>query len=224
MKIRIIYAFCVLVLAQTSVAAQSRISVGITAAPVVNYSNIRQHILLPDYTNPGGQPIDNVLGSRSTTGGYVVGTSIQYNFTPAWSIASGFWLYQTRRTGTFPFTPGNLPSRIISNTFQVPLLLNYRSGTRRLSPYFSVGVVGSSNRSTLFKPVEGTAFSKTRVVFNRKAVTIQALVGAGVAYRITPHVSVTVQPLLIWHFRPSGNYDHYTAYQVNGQTQLLYTF
>ncbi|MDB5240505.1 MAG: hypothetical protein JWP57_1130 [Spirosoma sp.] len=224
MKMHIFLIVSVLLVNAIPTLAQSRFSVGITAAPVVSYTRTRQHVLLPDYVNPGGPPIDNVFDFRSTIGGYTVGGTVLYDLTPRWSVTSGVWVSQTRTTGTFPFMPGNLPARIVTSALQIPLLVNYRPSTRRLSPYFSVGVVGSSRRPTVYKPVEGAAFSTTKVTFNNGAFSTQALVGAGVSYKITPNVSLTMQPLIVWHFKPSGNFEHYIVYQINGQSQLLYTF
>lgn len=224
MKTHFVWLLILVSLAFTPVLAQRRFSAAITAAPVLSHSHARQTVFLPDPANPGGPPIENTFDVRSTVGGYKAGVSVQYNLTPAWSVATGLWRYQTSTTGLFPFAPGQVSTRIIASAWQVPLVVNYRPTTRRLSPYFSVGVVGTSRRPTVYKPAEGSGFSETRVLFGKKAVSFQALVGAGVAYRLNSHVSLTLQPQLIWQFRPSGNYQQYTSYQINGQTQLVYSF
>ena len=204
----------------TSAVAQSRFSFGVTAAPVLSHSSSRFSVNLPDQN---GQINQQIFDVRGTSGGYNVGVPVQYNLTPQWSISSGVWFSQFRSSGTYPFGNGPIPSRIISSSYKVPLLVNYRLTTRRLSPYFSIGAVGSFRGTTLYKPEAGSGVDAVKLTFGSKAVILQPLIGAGVAYRINPHWSLTAQPLLIWRFKPSSNYERFVAYQVNGQVQLLYS-
>ena len=203
----------------TLVSAQSRFSVGLTAAPVFNHSSFT-------VADPSGQLTG--FDFRSDVGGAMLGLSAQYAFTPQWSLSSGVWFQQLRSTGVFPFATGIVSSRIISSVYQVPLLLNFRPTNRRLSPFFSVGTLGTFGSSTLYKPADGSGLSNSRVRFSQPFKVNVAIVGAGVAYRLTPHWSLTAQPLLIWRFKPqSGNFIHYerfVSYQINGQAQLLYSF
>ena len=61
------------------------------------------------------------------------------------------------------------------------------------------------------------------MVFSRSD-DYRPVVGAGIAYRVNTHVSLLVQPMLIWQFRPANDYDHFVAYQLNALTQLVYSF
>ena len=204
--------------------AQKRFSFGITAAPVLSHTNARYTLFLPD---GNGQLYRDTFETRSTIGGYTVGIPIQYNITPNWSVTSGLWHTQLRSMGPFPlFQQGTTPvsARIISSSYRVPLTVNYRLTTQRLSPFFSLGTVASFRGTTRFKPEEGLGLKGSKLILGSKEVSFQALVGAGVAYQINEHWSLTAQPQLIWYFKPGGNYERYVSYQANGQVQLLYSF
>ena len=202
-------------------AAQSHFSIGLTAAPVLSHVSSRFSVSLPDQN---GQLYQQTLDTKSTIGGYFVGVPVQYNITPKWSISSGLWFTQLRSTGDYLFSASGTSARIISSGYTVPLTVNYRPTTRRLSPYFSVGAVSSFQISTLYKPEAGTGLQDITLKFGKHAITVQALLGAGAAYRISPHWLVTAQPQLIWYFKPSGRFERYVSYRANGQVQVLYSF
>lgn len=224
MKLHFLPVLSLLTASVAPAFAQSRFSVGITAAPVLNHNRTNVTFKVPTGT---GQLMDTTFAYRSSIGGFSVGLSVQYAFTSRWSLSTGVWLTQLRTTQPFPFTSGNVPARLISSSYQIPLLLNYRLANRRLSPYVTVGALGYFGGKTTYKPVEGSGFQKTSVKFGQ-ALNVQAVVGAGVAYQLKPRWSLTVQPLLIWRFPPerkSGTrYNQYVSYQIQGQVQLAYSF
>lgn len=210
-----------LMLSATVGSAQSRFSVSITAAPTYTYFNSHVTLLLPD---GNGQVVPMEFFAKNSSYGYVTGMMAHYQFTPNWSVSTGFWHNRSGANGTFPFTPGNLPARIILSDSSVPLTVNYRPTTRRLSPYFSIGALGSFRGSTLYKPTDAGGFSDTKVTVGHHFLTVKALLGAGVVYKINSHLSLIAQPMLIWNFKPKGDFSHYVSYQINGQTQLVYSF
>ena len=225
MKTNLYYLLGALLLISAATSAQSRFSLSVTGGPVVNHASARYNILLPD-TSPGlgGQTIVTTVDNQSTQGGYSIGLSAIYAFTPHWSISTGFWYNQLSMNGTNPFDGGNTPARIISRNFQVPLLINYRLTSNRLSPYFSLGSLANFRRSTIFRSETSTGPEEGRVLFGKSAADYRAVVGAGVVYQLNKHLSLIAQPLLIWRFKPAGDYERYVAYQVNGQIQLMYSF
>lgn len=102
----------------------------------------------------------------------------------------------------------------------------YQKGAKflRLSPYFSAGALANIRQFTILRPEAGSGLSDVKLLFGKSAVTYKAVLGAGIAYKINTHLSLIAQPLLIWNFKPNGSYEHFVSYQVNGQTQLLYSF
>lgn len=203
--------------------AQSRLSVGLTAAPVLNYGHSNLTVNVP---GGSGQFTPTTFDYRSSVGGFTAGLSVRYALTPSWSLSTALWFTQLRTTQPFPFAPGNVPSRVISSSYQIPLLLNYRLTNRRLAPYFSVGALAALRGATRYKSVDRSGSIDARIKFGGP-VTVQAVVGAGVAYRLTSHWSLTAQPVLIWRFQPKQTdfvrYNQFVYYQLQGQLQLLYS-
>lgn len=146
-----------------------------------------------------------------------------YALTTNWSVSTGFWYNRSSTDGIFPFAPGSIPARYITRILQIPLLLNYRSSQKRLSPYFSAGALASFLQPTIFRPESGSGLDDAKVRFDQ-SVKYRAVLGAGISYQLNPHLSFIAQPLLIWNFKPSSNYTHFVSYQLNGQTQLVYSF
>lgn len=223
MKLRTVYLVSLIAFLSTPTLAQRGFSVGITATPAVSHSSSRITFTLPDQS---GQLVDQTYDLRSTNWGYVAGGVLQYKFTSKWSVAGGFWYNRLSTESTFPFPVNgvSVPARVVSSSYRVPLTLNYRLTTRRLSPYFSAGALASFSRPTLYKPEAGAGLSDVKINFGKHKATVQALVGAGVWYQLNTHLSLIVQPTLIWAFRPNRQYERFVSYQINGQTQLLYSF
>lgn len=220
MKVRYLLLLGLFVSTATPLIAQNRFSVGITAAPVLSHSHSNVRLTVPDQT---GQPATARLDLRSSIGGFTAGVSVQYNFSPRWSLSTGLWFNQLRTTQPSPFTPATR-TRVISSGYQIPLLVNYRLSDRRLSPVVSAGALGYLRNNTRYKPLDGGR--DFRVKFGN-SLNVQAIVGAGASYQLTPRWSLLVQPQLIWQFRPKGDdiigYDRYVSYQLQGQVQLAYT-
>ncbi|GAB4035244.1 outer membrane beta-barrel protein [Spirosoma jeollabukense] len=220
MKTNVYQALILLLITATLASAQSRFALSITGGPVVNHASMMSTVFLPDQN---GQLTSTTIDSRSTTYGHVLGVSAHYSFTPDWSMSTGFWYNRLSMNGTNPFNSTPLPTRIIAQTIQVPLFVNYRPGRKRLSPYFSAGTLANFPQSTIYRDQSNTGQGDLKITFNKKT-TFQAVVGAGVAYTLNTHLSLTAQPMLIWRFKPAGDYERYVAYQVNGQLQLMYSF
>jgi hypothetical protein len=223
MKTNLYYLLGALLLISAATSAQNRFSVSVTGGPVINYASARYNILLPGSSpGQGSQTIITTVDNQSTRGGYSIGLSANYAFTPNWSISTGFWYNRLSMNGTNPFNATPTPTRIIGQDYQVPLLVNYRLGHKRLSPYFSAGALANFPRSTIYRE-EGNSGDSFKLLFST-SMDVRAVVGAGVAYQLNNHLSLIAQPMLIWRFKPAGDYERYVAYQVNGQIQLMYSF
>lgn len=211
-------------LAVTTARSQGRFTVSVSAAPVYNYNHTLAIFSLSD---ANGQQVRSQINYQSSGGGYTVGISARYAFTPNWSVSTGIWRNQLRSTQSFPFAPNDIRARVITSGYQIPLLINYKPGTGRLSPYFSVGALGYLYGKTRYKPADGSGLSDVNVKFSNP-VNVQAVVGIGASYQLTSHWSLTAQPLLIWRFPPKEDsfvtYSTYISYQVQGLIQLGYTF
>jgi hypothetical protein len=228
MKTTIALISGLLLVSATLVSAQHRFGLSITAAPTYAYANSTQTIYLPAVYVPSApagstDPVPVEWSSKNHAWGYVVGGMLHYRFSSNWSASTGLWYSHSRTNGITPLPYTTTPTQTHSYGLQAPLLINYRPGDRRLSPYFSVGGLANFRQRTSAQYDFGSGL--TDVTFRSgKAVTYRPVLGAGIAYRLNPHLSLIAQPLLIWNVKPNGNYTHYTSYQVNGQTQLVYSF
>ena len=228
MKTTVYLTLGLLLLTGSLVSAQSRFGFSITAAPTYAYTNSTQTVYLPAGivpTAPAGslEPVPVVWSAKVTSWGYAMGGMMHYRFSPNWSASTGLWYNQSRTSiiGSFPYAA--TPARTSSHGLQVPLFINFRPGDKRLSPYFSVGGLASFQQYTTSQIDFGSG--PTEVTFRSgKSVAYRAVAGAGVSYRFNPHLSLVAQPLLIWNFKPNGSFSKYTSYQINGQTQLVYSF
>ncbi|WP_420151061.1 outer membrane beta-barrel protein [Spirosoma sp.] len=209
-----------LLLVNAFASAQTRFSVAITASPAYAHFNTSLNLLVPD-GNGQIQPIN--LSNKSSSAGFLTGFMMHYAFTPRWSVSSGLWYNRLGADGINPFVPGNFPARIISQNLQIPLLVNLRLNSRRLSPYFSLGSLANFPQSTLYRSETNAGTDKTSIRFNTPA-DFRAVVGAGVSYQLAQHWSLLFQPQLVWHFQPKGDYERFIAYQLNGHFQLMYSF
>ena len=228
MKTTIITIMSLLFISGSLVSAQSRFGVSFTAAPTYSYANATQTVYLPAIYVPSSpvgsiDPVPVEWSSRSHAWGYVVGGMLHYQLAPNWSASTGLWYNQSYTSGIDPLPYTTTPTQTHSYGFQAPLFVNYRLGDKRLAPYFSVGVLANFRQRTSAQYDFGSGL--TDVTFRSgKAVTCRAVLGAGISYKLNPHLSLIAQPLLIWSFKPNGNYTQYLSYQLNGQTQLVYSF
>lgn len=213
MKIHAFQTVSLLVLATAFASAQERFSVLLTTAPT--YTHSRVSFIIP-YNN--GQLTPETFSINTSALGYKIGAMAQYAFTPTWSVSTGLWYSRMGTNSLFSFSPGDNKTRIIQQDWQVPLLIHYRSNPQRLSPYFSVGALVNFQQVTLFR----TAGDITKVQANQTA-DYRPILGAGIAYKLSHHLSFTAQPLFIWRFKPKGDYEQYVVYQLQAQLQLLYS-
>jgi outer membrane receptor protein involved in Fe transport len=228
MKTPIILTISLFLLSATLVSAQHRFSVGITAAPTYAYSNTTQTIYLPALYVPGTpsgstDPVPFISSGKISSTGYLAGAMLQYQFTPNWSVSTGLWYNYSSTKRIDLIFPGDIPNRITSHSLQIPLLINYRSSQKRLSPYFSVGSLANLSQHTSIQYASSSGVGDINFI-SGKSIAYRAMLGAGIAYRLNQHLSLFAQPMLIWNVKPSGTYSHYVSYQINGQMQLLYSF
>lgn len=214
------YLAGLLILITSLASGQSRFSLSATGAPALSYTNYRGEVLIPSPTT-AGQFVPLTLSSRSTAYGVSAGFMGQYALTPNWSVSTGLWYDQLTQTN-LDFAPTGPNARVVTANLKVPVLLNFKPLASRLSPFVSAGMVLNYTQPTRLINVL-TPGSDVRVQFANSA-TYRAVLAAGVAYRLNRHFSVTFQPTLLWRFRPNSRYDRFVSYQLNGQTQLVYSF
>ncbi|GAB3170058.1 outer membrane beta-barrel protein [Telluribacter humicola] len=145
-----------------SVWAQSKLSIAPTVAPFSSYSDSqKQNYLLFKYGT-----------------GLTIGANINYHFTPVWSLTTGYWYQWGKVKGQYGDFFNFFRSQ--EEYMNIPLLLNMRPSSRKVSPYFSGGVILSKE----------TGLYKSRMA-------AKTMLGAGVSYQLSPRLTVIAQPTLV---------------------------
>ncbi|QHV95323.1 outer membrane beta-barrel protein [Spirosoma endbachense] len=201
----------------TASMGQSRFSIAPTLSPSYQHLNWVAQV---EHTNASK--------GTQTSSGISVGLTTAYAFTPKWSLSAAIlYNYSSAKLRYDNFTSIATQARRYEN-WQVPLLLNYTSSARRVSPYFSAGLLANHNYritntdtgiSSYHKIDEGTT----------NAFTLYGMVGMGVHYRVMPNLALVVQPTAAYRINtPSGDYPiAYTSwndYLLGLQTQLKISF
>lgn len=189
----------------TGIVAQSRLSI----APAY-WLNAATTTYQVDVLNPTGSRTIIPADIRSTVSS--VGLMARYHFTPKWDVSVGALYYRNTAQIKNPQAPSGESFSFTTEGGQVPILVNYRLTDRRLSPYFSTGVL----------------FAKSKT-FTDDNLWTEGMVGAGVDYRFQSGLSLLLQPTASYSFyKPAINSAsqtiNYRSYSFGAQTQLIWRF
>ncbi|CAN5361484.1 hypothetical protein BH09BAC4_BH09BAC4_09820 [soil metagenome] len=216
----------ILVVKHNQVFGQNKFSYSISAAPIYTYIRTNSTINLPEFVGNSSTLtfMDVNTDIRQTGQGYSVGLMARYEFSTHFSISTGIRLnhYKANEatiTTNPDVTSSSNPQIIVEankrRNYQIPLLINYQSSTKRLSPYFSAGVLINFPYVTIY---DGGTFTRP----NQK-IELYPTLGAGILYRFNDHFSLIAQPTFSY-ILPSRTYISYQYYQLSLQTQLLSKF
>lgn len=106
----------------------------------------------------------------------------------------------------------------------IPTLIHYRPSSKRLSPYFSTGIIMEKIQS---KKYSTPPYIKSDFMEGKFPLTLAIAVGAGISYQVTPSLSWIIQPSLYYQVYTAQNrtiFPDYRSYKVNLQTQLSFSF
>lgn len=170
--------------------AQSRFSVAPVVAPFSSYSDShKQNYLLFKYGT-----------------GLTIGANINYHFSPVWSLTTGYWYQRGKVKGQYGDFFAFFRSR--EEYMNIPLLINIRPSSRKVSPYFSGGMI----------------LSKETGLY-RSRMAAKTMLGAGVSYQLSPRLTVIAQPTLVLGSDRHEKEDYPsfpTKRQLSFQAQLMY--
>ncbi|MGF7217625.1 hypothetical protein GGR92_003800 [Spirosoma lacussanchae] len=218
---RFLYASVFAFLLPLIAVAQSSWSVSPTVAPVFTRTQFVQRVLYP---NSDGQLVEPVyLNGGFWSAGVMAGASVHYSWAPGWSVSMGGWFRSSTLRQNRLANDGTTTVR--QRSLQLPLLLNARTSTRRLSPYLSVGTL-------IDVPMQA------RVIVNRTDEPTQrlrldtepgpffhVLAGAGGYYQLNRQYALIVQPLITYNLgRFGGIRTHNPSTDLGLLTQLTYSF
>ncbi|AUD04095.1 porin family protein [Spirosoma pollinicola] len=203
MKTTLLFGTLILMLNAPSVA-QSRFSL----APAY-WFNYNPYSSKTTYTY-NGSPTQILASGHSIISSF--GLTARYRFNPRWDVSVGALYYRDANHNKSPLGPYGELAPFISKGWQLPLLVNFRLTDRRLSPYFSTGII----------------FARSNT-FTARPVTTDGIVGVGLIYRFDAGLSLLVQPTASYGFyRPSSDavytLTQYSSYSLGLQTQLIWSF
>lgn len=221
------YACFLLITFSTFAVGQGRFSLSATVSPTLRRMDVTSH----SYDSfPNGTSYS--YNTKAEDQGGTVGLMAHYQFRPKWSVSSGLWY--NRSSGHLDFQSyknGNAYApeptrRTVLNTLQLPVLINFAPSNRRLSPYFSTGVVLSMNYRSAISP----GYMNSETMFTHSsALRTNVLLGLGAHYRINANWALIVQPTALYRLndlKPDTRqeFTHFRDWQVGVQAQLKYTF
>lgn len=187
-----------------SLFAQSRVS--IAPSYWLNYNPYSYQI---NFTNNGSTTQTLASGHNIVSS---FGLTARYHVTPQWDVSAGVAYYRNTDHVKSPQGPYGDTTPFTSKGWQLPVLVNYRLTSHRLSPYFSGGAI----------------FAKSKT-FTGRPITTDGVVGVGLNYRIDSGLSVLLQPTASYSFyRPANDaiiaFTQYNSYSLGLQTQLIWHF
>lgn len=188
----------------TLLSAQSRVSI----APTY-WFNYNPYAYQVDMNYNGMQNQTQVSGRGIVSS---LGLTARYHVTPQWDVSMGVFYYSNTDYIKRPQSPYGESEPFTSKGGQLPVLVSYQLTNRRLSPYFSAGVI--------------LAKSKT---FTKAPLKTDGVVGVGLQYRLDSGLSLLLQPTASYAFkRPVSDaffqFTNYTSYSLGLQTQLIWRF
>ena len=206
------------------VFGQHKFALSIQLAPI--YSHADSKVIFP-FADPATQLPTTEIRAVSNSLNYSLGVAARYAFSSKWSVGTGIWATHSAVSKSdylqngIPFTIRYQYNYPFTNLYKVPLLINYQSSTKRLSPYFSAGVTFDF-RGISYVDVSGNG-ELLPIKFG-KALVVTPLLGAGFIYGLTNHLSLIAQPTVQYSIAPHPTYSYAHSYQISLQNQLMYKF
>ena len=201
---------------------QGRFALSVQLTPIYTHSDAK--IVFP-FADQVTQLSTTEFVAISNGLNYSLGITGRYSFSSKWSISTGIWANHALAAKS-DFTQNGIPFTLryhynhpFTNSYRAPLLINYQSSIKRLSPYFSVGTTFDF-RATSYVDLNGNG-DLTPIKIG-KAIVVTPFVGIGILYGLTEHMSLIAQPIIQYNVEPHSSYTYFHAYQVGVQTRLMY--
>ncbi|MCK8493597.1 PorT family protein [Spirosoma sp. RP8] len=221
---RLFYSLLFLFVVQAvSVFGQEKLSVSATVTPLYVHTAYKNVYLYP---NSDGQVVEPVfLNGAMGSVGYSAGVTVYYTYAPGWSVAGGLhYRYLPTRTDRLPLA-GEGTTMVRSRAIRIPLSINYRSSTKKLSPYYTLAaLVDFPFSSRVLAVRDDLPTQKLRLNADAGPV-FNIMLGAGAVYQLNPTLALTAQPTITYRLgRFGGSHTENRTYELGLQTQLIYTF
>ena len=202
---------------------QPTLSVSATGSPTFSRTVYRYRYFYPESDGQVVEPV-YVNGPRWAKG-YTAGVSVRYEYTPGWSVSSGFWYESVSFRQARQPSAGEGTVTLRNRAVRVPILLNYALSTKRLSPYFSLGfLVGIPLTGRVVVTRETEPTQNLRLKTAARPV-FQGIVAAGVQYKLTNRYTLLAQPAWLYTLGQLGAAStNDSTIDLSLLTQVVYSF
>lgn len=205
------------------VFGQQKLSVSATVAPTYMHTLYKSRFFYP---NSDGQIVEPIyMSGKRWAPGYSVGASVLYNYAPGWSVASGIWYQQMTTRQARQTAAGEGTTTVRNRAIRIPVLLNYASSTKRLSPYFSLGFLTDIPLPARVVVVRAGQSTQNLVLENSRRPVFNFMLGAGAKYQLSRRYTLLAQP--VWTYQLGqlgGASSDNPSYELSLLTQLAYSF
>ena len=207
----------------TLLFGQQKLAISATVAPTYSHTFYKSRFFYP---NSDGQIVEPIyMSGKRWAPGYSAGLSVLYNYAPGWSVASGIWYQQLTTRQARQTAAGDGTTTVHNRAIRIPILLNYASSTKRLSPYFSLGLLTDIPLSARVVVVRAAESTQNLVLENSHSPVFNLMLGAGAKYQLNRRYTLMVQPAWTYQLGQLGgaNTDNPT-FELSLLTQLAYSF
>lgn len=216
----VIVIFAGFTLSSQVVFGQSKFALSASIAPFYSHTSGSSTVIIPDASGTG--MITSEWKTRLEAPGYWVGLSGRYSFSSKWSASTGLWLSHSWKNQ--PKITTNPSVQIFtgssrSHNFLIPVMVNFRSSGKKLSPYFSAGALWNFNSTSHLETTDG---QDVTFKSSSKRSRLSPIVGAGIIYDFAAHWSLIAQPTFSYTIPESGT--NYKSYHAGFNAQIMYRF
>lgn len=207
----------------TLIFGQQKLAISATVAPTYSHTFYKSRFFYP---NSDGQIVEPIyMSGKRWAPGYSAGLSVLYNYAPGWSVASGIWYQQLTTRQARQTAAGDGTTTVHNRAIRIPILLNYASSTKRLSPYFSLGLLTDIPLSARVVVVRAAESTQNLVLENSHSPVFNLMLGAGAKYQLNRRCTLMAQPAWTYQLGQLGgaNTDNPT-FELSLLTQLAYSF
>ncbi|AKD55889.1 outer membrane beta-barrel protein [Spirosoma radiotolerans] len=207
----------------TLVFGQQKLSVSATVVPTYSHTFYNSRFFYP---NSAGQIVEPIyMSGKRWAPGYSAGVSVLYNYAPGWSVASGIWYQQLTTRQARQTAAGEGTTTVRNRAIRIPILLNYATSAKRLSPYFSLGFLTDIPMSARVVVVRSGQSTQNLILEANRRPVFNLMLGAGAKYQLNRRYTLMAQPIWTYQLGQLGgaNTDN-PRFELSLLTQVAYSF
>ena len=205
------------------VFGQQKLAVSATVAPTYSHTFYKSRFFFP---NSAGQIVEPIyMNGKRWAPGYLAGLSVLYNYAPGWSVASGIWYQQLTTRQARQTAAGDGTTTVRNRAVRIPILLNYASSAKRLSPYFSLGLLTDIPLPARVIVVRSGQSTQNLILENSRSPVFNIMLAAGAKYQLSRRYTLMAQPAWTYQLGQLGGANtNNPTFELCLLTQFAYSF